>query len=236
MRLVILLSLLWVKSAFAEIVSLETIQDWVQSIRRAEIVQINGKFEPIYTSEDAELPIEYQFILSEPDSSVNFQLTYIEYPHPKIFWNNQVLLLEDIHKRWGANQDTMPLSLDTVEIYNILIGKQTYTCLEGNFSGLGMSGSMQFYKAVLVLEAELAIEKLYFSGRYAGCYLVGDYTGEGQLGYMQLKHFSEKGIIQAEVRVLKYQHGQSKAVRAYSLIDNYPARPLALDEFGKLPE
>ena len=236
MRTSVFLLFFWLGNAFAEIVSLETVEQWVQSIRHANITRIDGNFEPVYAQEKDQQPIDYRFMPAKANSTVEPQLIYMDEPIQKLVWGKRAYVLPDIYKRWGFPQDSTPWSLGTVALYQVRVGGHSYLCLESNFSGLGMSGNMQFHKAVLVLEAGRALEKLYFSGRYAGCYMVGDYTGNGRLGYIQLKHFDGNEIVQAEVRVLKRRHGQTKAIRAFTFGEKLPVQPLPLDRFGKPPK
>lgn len=235
--------MLWlcrVSLVYASDIPLDVLTAWGQALRHATISRVDGRFVPVHAHEGERQPLFYRFLPARPRRHSPV-VDYVAEPTAQLRWGRQTYNLAEIPPAWGFTHDHLPWSWPTLVPYRLRVGGHTYTCLEAHFAGLGMSGSAQRYKAVLVVEATRAVEHLYFSGYGAGCALVGDYTGARRLGYM---HFTP-GTADMYAHVMtvtgtrKVRAQRAYAVRAVSVGQGptrVQARPIPLALVTTTPE
>lgn len=215
MRGVLWWLLLAVSPVFASDISLSDVANRVDSLRQAKLVNVEGGFHAIYAKEGDEDPLYHEFLThsGKPTGGV---LRYYEKPNNAVQWWHKKHVLSLVAKKWGFPNDTISWLPDGIGRYQLYSGAREYLCLESAFSGVGQSGSMAMHKAVLVLDVKRHNVALYFSGYGAGCYMVGDYQGDGRLGYVRLKRLTENDELQLEI-VTVISAGRVKAQRIITM-------------------
>ncbi|TCJ15030.1 hypothetical protein EZJ19_08175 [Parasulfuritortus cantonensis] len=226
--------MLWATFASADVPQ-EVVEEWVKSLKSGTMVRVPGRFDSVMLEGNYAPPTDYDFEPDPPQPALP-ALSYSDEPVQVLRWGKKTFRVEDMARKWGFPRDTMTWFPDTIDVYRVQVGRRTYTCLESNYRGLGMSGHMVMDRAVVVLEPGKRSESLYFSGQYAGCYLVGDYTGDGRLGYVQFRRFFNTDHDYARIMTVE-RPGKARALRAYDLRATgegpacLVAEPLPLDKF-----
>lgn len=215
-----LLLLTLTRVAGADAPGLAAVAEWQRDLFTSRPQRMAGTFVPIAFEGGNGEPQYHAFVADEADSTP--ALRYCESKTPTLRWGKARYALPAVTARWRRPDDPTDWSPDSIRRYQwptTVAGKpQTLTCLDAAFAGLGSSGGLASWRAVLVLQAGKPREWLYFAGYGASCEAVGT-LNDGRIGFVQLTRRDGDDGLSAQVFALAGR-GKLVPVQAYVLRDD----------------
>ncbi len=209
--------------ALADAPGLAAVADWQRGLFTSRPQRIAGSFVPIALEGGNDEPEYHEFVADDADHTP--ALRYFETKTPTLRWGKARYALPAVTARWQRPNDPTDWSPDSIRRYQwstTVAGKpQTLTCLDAAFAGLGSSGSLASWRAVLVLQPGASRERLYFAGYGASCEAVGT-LNDGRIGFVQLTRRNTEDGLSAQVFALAGR-GKRVPVQAYVLREDAAA-------------